>query len=155
MAFNPASPVTGAAVTGLTSPTFTLTADVASSTLGKRYVVSALGGTQAGVIPHANSCPFDATLWRPQNIGVLQAVDPVSGVLRNVPMNKWALVVRKGLIPLAGQAYVIGTIRSEMIIPAGVDLADPTSLASFMSFANGLGFAAASGITDTLKTGTM
>lgn len=43
MSFAPSSPVTGAAVTGLTSPTYSLTTDVAPSLNGKQYAITAVG----------------------------------------------------------------------------------------------------------------
>lgn len=58
MAYSPSSPVTGGTQTGLTSPTYTLTADIAPSALGKQHAVTALGGTQTGVRTSSAADPF-------------------------------------------------------------------------------------------------
>ncbi len=156
MGFSPSTPVTGATVTGsLTSPTYTIALDVAPTQLGRRYVVTALGGTQTGVLVHSNSAPFDVTFTKPAQIAALQAVNPLSGGLTRVPYNKFGMVVRKGLIPLANQAYVVGYKKVEYLIPAGVDLADPISLAALVSFGEGVSFSVGTGLVDAFKTGTL
>jgi len=60
------NPVTGAAQTGLTSPTYTLVADIAPDVNGRQWAVSALGGTQTGVRTHSASDPFTITVMRPK-----------------------------------------------------------------------------------------
>jgi len=74
MAFAPASPVTGAPITGFTSPTYTLIADTAPDVNGKAYAVSALGGTQAGVVVSSSSYPFTLLFTRPKVIRQLPAL---------------------------------------------------------------------------------
>jgi hypothetical protein len=64
MSFAPTSPVTGAAQSGLTAPTYTLTADVAPAQNAKQYAVTALGGTQTGVISHSVAAPFTLAMFR-------------------------------------------------------------------------------------------
>lgn len=46
------TPVTGAAQTGLTSPTYTHVVDTPPNAYTKQYAVTALGGTQTGVDVH-------------------------------------------------------------------------------------------------------
>jgi hypothetical protein len=70
MAYSPTSPVTGAAQTGLTSPTYTLSTDVAPSINGKQHAITALGGTQTGVNSHSVAAPFTCTFVRPQPLNL-------------------------------------------------------------------------------------
>lgn len=155
MAFSPSSPVTGAAVTGLTSPTFTVTADVAPTPLGKQYVVTALGGTQTDVSVHSLSSPFFVSFTRPSTFKPLSLVNPSTGRLISVPRNTWKMVVGKGATPLAGQASVPILFRGDFVIPAGVDTADPNELKAFMSFIGGLFWSQANGISASLIDGVM
>lgn len=152
MAFTPSSPVTGAAQTGLTSPTYTLTADVAPDANGKQYAVTALGGTQTGVGTHSIADPFTSTLFRPKNLRVLGQPDSL-GVIRNVPRNTFKLITRKGVLPLTGQARQTMLIHTVMEVPAGVDTADPLALRAALSLHYGLLWQQSSGIGDTVITG--
>jgi hypothetical protein len=79
------SPVTGSAQTGLTSPTFTLTTDVAPDVNGKQWVVTALGGTQTGVSVHSVASPFSLTFWRPKISRILGQPNINTGIIANVP----------------------------------------------------------------------
>ncbi len=155
MAFNPSSPVTGGTSSVLTSPTYTVVADTAPTAWSKQYAVSALGGTQTGVVPHSVSSPFTGTMFRPSTLKTLQPVNPVTGVLRNVPMNEYSVLTRKGVIPLAGQAVVTFPIRTTLSVPAGADTADPISLAAAISFHVGLLTQLAEEIRKTAVTGTI
>lgn len=155
MAFNPSSPVTGATSAVLTSPTFTLVADTAPTSLGKQFAVSALGGTQTGVTPHSVSSPFTSTMFRPAVLKTLQPVNPANGALRSVPVNDYAVLTRKGVIPLAGQPARPLQIRTALAVPAGADVADPISIASAISHHIGLLAQIADEIRKTAITGTL
>jgi hypothetical protein len=128
MSFAPTSPVTGAAQSGLTAPTYTLTADVAPAQNAKQYAVTALGGTQTGVISHSVAAPFTLAMFRPQNPQILSPVDPVTGVLRRVPVNTYKVITRKGVLPLAGQASKNMVVSTMIVVPAGADIVDPASI---------------------------
>jgi hypothetical protein len=135
MAFAP-STVTGSAVTGLTTPTYTFAADVAPVANGKQFALTALGGTQTGVRLHSPTSPFSATWYRdamPKQIGPV-----VNGILNNVPNNKYRLIMRVGYLPLAGQQYRTGVIRVEFDIPAGTEVADAAQLKATFSCLGGL-----------------
>lgn len=155
MAFSPSSPVTGAAQTGFTSPTYTLSADTAPDVNGKQYAVTAIGGTQAGVTLHSVSSPFTFTFWRPKAFKSLGPVDPSTGELRNVPMNVWKAIVRKGVIPLAGQSPRTAMITLTSEIPAGSDTADPANIRALYSLAIGVLYQQSAGIGDTVNSGVM
>jgi hypothetical protein len=154
MAFAPTSPVTGSAQTGLTSPTYTIAAD-SSPANGKQYYVSALGGTQTGVLAHSVAAPFTLSAFRPTVLKSLAPVNPVTGVLRSVPMNTYKVFTRKGVLPLAGQAYKTAMCRTELDIPAGSDLADSLSLRAMISAHIGLLTQISSALGDTVTTGTI
>lgn len=153
MAFSPGSPVTGAAVTGLTSPTYTLTTDVAPNINGKQYAVTALGGTQTGVDTSSVSKPFSISFFRPAVLRVLPQANPITGVIKNVPMNTYKLITRKGVLPAASQNPIVARITTIIEVPAGSDTYEPEDLKAMLSAHFGVGWSQASGIADTITTG--
>lgn len=155
MAFAPATPVTGAAVTGLTTPTYTLTTDVAPSINGKQYAVTALGGTQTGVDINTVSKPFTISFFRPMQLRVLPQANPVTGVIKNVPINTYKLITRKGAAPALNQAPMVARITTVIEVPAGVDTYEPEELRAMISSHFGVGWAQASGIADTVVSGVI
>lgn len=155
MSFAPASPVTGAAVTGLTSPTYTLVTDVAPSINGKQYAISALGGTQTGVDVNSVSKPFTITFFRPAQLRVLPQANPVTGVIKNVPMNTYKFITRKGVSPAANQNAIVSRITTTIEVPAGSDTYEPEDLRAEISCHFGVGWAQASGIADTVISGVI
>lgn len=155
MAFNPTTPITGSAQANLTSPTFTIAPDSDPDNNGKQYYVSALGGTQTGVLAHSVAAPFTLSCFRPKTLKVLSPVNPVTGVLRSVPMNTYKVITRKGVLPLAGQSYKTALIKTELDIPAGSDLADAISLQSAISAHIGLLTQISSALGTTVLTGTI
>jgi len=155
MSFNPSTPVTGAAVTGLTSPTYTLTTDVAPNINGKQYAISALGGTQANVDVNSVSKPFTLTFFRPAVLRTLPQANPVTGVIKSVPMNSYKLITRKGVMPAANQSAIVARITTTIDVPAGSDTYEPEDLKAMLSLHFGAGSAQASGIADTITTGVI
>lgn len=155
MSFAPASPTTGAAVTGLTSPTYTLTSDVAPNINGKQYAITALGGTQTGVDINTVSKPFSVTFFRPPVLRTLPQANPVTGVIKNIPMNNYKLVTRKGMLPAANQVPIPAVITTTIAVPAGADTYEPEDIKAMLSLHFGVGWAQASGIADTVVTGIL
>lgn len=155
MSFAPSSPVTGAAVSGLTTPTYTLTTDVAPSINGKQYAVTALGGTQTGVDVATVSKPFSISFFRPQNLRVLPQANPVTGLIKNVPMNTYKLITRKGVAPAYGVSNMVARITTIIEIPAGADTYEPEDIRALISSHFGVGWAQASGIADTVLSGIL
>jgi hypothetical protein len=139
----------------LTSPTYTIAADSNPDNNGKQYYVSALGGTQTGVLAHSVAAPFTIAMFRPKALKSLAPVNPVTGVLRNVPMNTYKVNTRKGLLPLAGQSYKTGMITSVLDIPAGADLADPLSVRAMISAHIGLLTQISDALGTSVLTGTL
>lgn len=151
MPFTPTSPVTGSPQTGLTSPTYTLVADVAPAAHGKQYYVSALGGTQTGVEINSISNPFTTTFFK---VASPKALPPVnaSGGLQSVPKNVFKWNVRKGLEVVSGQPRQVGLFELSMTIPAGADVADPESIRAALSLLFGISWADSSNLGAILIT---
>lgn len=155
MSFAPTSPVTGAAVTGLTSPTYTLTADTAPSQNGKQYAITALGGTQAGVDINTVSKPFTLTFFKPQVLRSLPQANPITGIIKAVPINTYKLITRKGAAPAASQINSMVRIYTVIECPAGVDTYEPEEINAALSLHFGVGYAQADGIAQTVRSGVL
>jgi hypothetical protein len=153
--YSPSSPVTGAAQTGLTAPTYTLTVDVAPSSLGKQHAVTALGGTQTNVRTSSAADPFTSTMFRPQVLKTSGLVNPTTGVLAKQPMNVWKQVTRKGVIPVVGQAAQQMLITTIIEVPAGADVADAVNVRAALSLHFGLANQQSAGIGDSVNTGVL
>lgn len=149
------TPVTGQAQTGLTTPTYTVVSDVAPDWNARQWAVSALGGTQTNVRTHSASDPFTATFFRPKTFAQLGKPNPTTGVVKYVPMNAWRMLIRKGVLPLAGQSVVPAYVDMKLSIPAGSDTADAVNLRAMLSFAFGCAVQQSAGIGDSVVTGTM
>lgn len=155
MSFAPASPITGAAVTGLTTPTYTHVADVAPNINGKQYAVTTLGGTQTGVDVNSVSKPFTLAFFRPPILRTLPQANPVTGIIRSVPLNVYKMIVRKGAAPAANQSIMVPKITVVFEVPAGVDTYEPEEINALVSCTAGLLWANADGIATTLRTGVL
>lgn len=153
MTISVTSPVTGAAQTGLTTPTYTLVNDIAPNVNGKQWAVSALGGTQTGVSVHSVAAPFTISCFRPQNLKGLGKPNPVTGVIANVENNVYKVITRKGVLPLAGQPYKNMVITTEISVPAGADLASPAEIRAALSAHLGALSQQSAGIGDTTVSG--
>lgn len=155
MSFTLTTPVTGQPQTGLTAPTYTISADTPPDANSKQWAVTALGGTQTGVLSHSVAAPFTVSMFRPKGFKNLQPVNPVTGVLRGVPSNSYTIVTRKGVVPLAGQAFKTMVIRTVVDVPAGADVADPLSIRAALSAHFGSLVQASAGIGDTTVNGVL
>jgi len=149
------SPVTGSAQTGLTAPTYTNVSDIAPDANMKQYAVTALGGTQTGVTVHAASSPFTITFVRPKVFKPLGKANPVTGVISNVPKNTWKIHVRKGVLPLAGQAYQTMLMTVNIDVPAGADIADAANIRAAFSMLIGSLTQVSSAFGDSVVTGIL
>jgi hypothetical protein len=133
MSFTLTSPITGAAQTGFTAPTYTHVADVAPDISGKQVAVTALGGTQAGVTTHSVASPFTLSFFRPKVFRFLGKPNPVTGLVKEVPRNTYKLITRKGVLPLAGQPYANMQITTIIEVPAGSDTVDAANVRAALS----------------------
>lgn len=154
MSFTPSSPITGAAISGLTSPTFIIVTDTPPSAVSKQYAVSGLGGTQPGVTAHSLSSPFTQTMFRPSSFKVLGQPNP-SGIIRSFPNNTFTVLTRKGVSVLASQPVQTMLIKTDLRIPSGADTYDLINIKAAISAHIGLLWQIAQGLTDTVTTGTM
>jgi len=155
MSFTPSTPVTGAAVTGLTSPTYTLTADTAPAVNAKQYYVSALGGTQTGVTTHSVSSPFVVAMWRPLVLQGVAFFSSLIGFKAKNPVNRYKYVVLKGATPAAGATPQNIVMSMSIEVPAGVENYDAVNMKAAFSLLAGVVFANGTGMTDVLSTGTL
>jgi len=146
--------ITGATVTGLTLPTYTATSMPAPDVNGKQYSISALGGTQTGVLVHSISNPFTITQWLPKILKTLTQLTSTTGLLKKVPINTHKVVVRKGLIPAAGYNATPADITIAVNIPAGAETFDAQNMAALFSCAAGVLNAQADALFSSAKTGT-
>lgn len=134
MSISWSSPITGAAQTGFTSPTYTTVTDTApSGNPGKQVAVTALGGTQAGVTVHSVASPFTINITRPSNLRVLGNPNPVTGIIASVPSNTYKIITRKGVTVLAGQPMKVMTSITSVDVPAGSDTADAPNVRACLS----------------------
>jgi hypothetical protein len=147
------SPITGTAQTGLTAPTYTLTADTPPNPNGKQNAVTALGGTQTGVTTHSVAAPFTISAFRPATFKQLGKANPVTGIIANVPRNSYKVITRKGVLPLAGQPYTNMLITTVIEVPAGADLADSANVRAALSAHIGAVSQQSAGIGDTAVSG--
>lgn len=150
MTINVTSPVTGTPQTGLTSPTYTLTVDTPPNAQSKQWAVTALGGTQTNVQVHGASQPFTLTVSRPANIRVAPVPSPTTNTIGNSPRNVYSVLVRKGVMPLAGQAPQVTVFRCDFSVVAGADMADPEDIRAAVSLLIGALSQQSAGIGDTL-----
>lgn len=155
MAISMPGSITGAAQTGLTSPTYTLLVDTPPDANAKQSVVSALGGTQAGVDVHSVARPFTVSVFRPKAFASLGKVNPVTGVLSGVGRNTYKCLTRKGVTPLDGQASQIAMCRTEIEIPSGADTADQANIRAMLSAHIGLLQQISAGLGDTTINGVL
>lgn len=154
MAFSLTTPVTGQAQTGFTSPTYTIAADTPPAINAKQYVVTALGGTQTGATASSVSSPFTVSMFRPAVFASAGSLD-ANNVLRGVGYNDYAIIVRKGMLPLAGQPAMLATFTLKMHIPGGADTASPAEIRAALSLLFGAAVQTSAGVGDTLVSGVL
>jgi len=147
--------ITGAAQTGLTTPGYTMTADTPPNINSKQSAVTQLTGTQVGVTPHSVASPFTVTVERPASAAVLGKPNPTTGLIASVPNNKYKVLTRKGVLPLAGQPFATALIRTEIQVPAGADTADAANIRAALSAHIGLLTAISAGVGDTAVNGIL
>lgn len=155
MAVSLTSPITGAAQTGFTSPTYTISSDIAPDINGKQWAATALGGTQTGVRAHSVSDPFTIAVFRPKVPASLPNPNPVTGKYGPIPMNRHSTVVRKGVNYAANQSPLVATARVLIDIPAGSDAYDAANIRALYSALIGALSQQAAGFGDTAVTGIL
>jgi hypothetical protein len=147
------SALAGGAQTGLTSPTYDLSVDVAPDNNGKQYAVTAKGGTQTNVRLHTISDPFTVTFNRPKVPRTLPAANPVTGKRGSIPRNSYSLIIRKGTKPESTSSPEVALVRCQFDIPAGADAADADNVRAAISLLVGILSDQSAGIGDSLVSG--
>jgi len=156
MSFDLTSPITGAAQTGFTSPTYTLVADTPpNASNSKQWAVTALGGTQTGVAPHSVAKPFTISVFKPVRLATLPSPNPVTGVVKNIPSNNYKVITRKGASPYEGGNDLVMNITTVISIPAGVDTYEPEEIRAMLSAHIGALNQQSAGMGDTTVTGIL
>lgn len=149
------SPVTGATVSGLTSPTYTVTSDVfPGQNPGAQWVVTGLGGTQTGVRTSTVGNPFTLAFWRGGTMYPAPTPNPVTGVIpADRTYNKHGAIMRTGVIPLVGQNPKMMTFRLNVEVPPGADTSDAPQIRAAVSFFIGALAQQASNFADQVIAG--
>jgi hypothetical protein len=132
--------ITGAPVTGLTSPTYSVASDLAPDpSSSEHYVITAIGGTQSGVVKHLASLPFTMTFWRPKILRFAKYVTALGGIsFPTSEFNTYKVMTRKGLQSAAAQPIGIMLISTEFKIPVGADLDNLSVRAAISAHIGGL-----------------
>lgn len=154
MTWSPDSSITGGAQTGLTSPTYGLTADSTSVANAVQHAVTSLGGTQTGVTAHTISEPFTVTLTKPANPRALPAANAVTGLRGSIPTNQWKLIIRKGA-DVAPGVPAVAILRCTIDIPSGMDSYSPAQIRAMTSLLVGILNEESADLGDSLVTGVM
>jgi hypothetical protein len=150
--FSPDSSITGAAITGLTNPTYTLASDLAPDSNSRQYVITALGGTQTDVRASTAGDPFTLTV-RKQPYKSLPARNPVNGSYGNVPRNRVEMILRKGMEIDSDGTLQTGIFRLISELPAGCEQNDVANIRAAVSFLIGLLYEEADDYDDSLISG--
>jgi len=129
--------VTGCPITGLTNPTYTLSSDVAPMQHQVQRIVSALGGTQTGVVPHSLASPFTLTIMK-EKVPVVVRNPSATGFYSVVPYNKFAILTRKGVMVSAVNPAYPSPLLLQWRVPANSENYDKVELCSQLSFTAGL-----------------
>jgi len=146
--------ITGGAQTGFTTPTYTTVADKAPANANQN-IVTAVGGTQAGVRIHSVSDPFTIRVTKPVNVRVLPSPNPVTGKYPPLPSNRYSVVIQKGANFAANNAPAIALARLYLDVPAGTDAYDAANLRAMCSALVGTLNQISAGIGDTLSNGVI
>lgn len=153
MAINLSSPVTGASQTGLTSPTYTLTQDKEPVPNSRQWVVSAIGGTQAGVTPSAASAPFTITVFRPAQFKPYKT--GFNGAT-NSGKDVWSVLSRVAVATdSSGDKIGMMVVKTTIEVPAGAGICDPSQVRAALSAHFGALGQQSSSIGDSLINGTL
>lgn len=155
MAISLSTPVTGTAQTGLTSPTYTLASDIAPDINGRQWAVTALGGTQVGVVTHSATNPFTISAFKPKVFRTLGKAHPVTGLISSIPMNTYKVITRKSVLPQAGQPSRPMIVTTMIEVPAGADVADASSVRAALSLHIGALSQVSAGVGDTSVSGLL
>lgn len=144
--------ITGVVLNGFTAPVWNTTADTPPPGVAKQVIVSSIGGTATGVRTHSLSDPFTISVIRGP---VAPFPKLVNGVLGRLGRNKTQVKLRKGTIPLAGEASQVSEIDITANIVSGAEVNDKANLAAMWSAIGALANREAANLLDTTQTGNV
>ena len=125
------SPVTGAAQTGFTSPTFTLVLDRFPGPNGVQYAVSALGGTQTGATANTAASPFLVSVERPVSLKTPKINS--AGIIFSPGRNRHRVATRKGMVAVTGQPALEAICETFIAVPVGAETVSAAEIRSMLS----------------------
>lgn len=141
-------------IAALSSAVVTVAPAQSSDTNALRSVVTALAsGTAANVRFHAVSDVFDITSWTPKNVRSLPAANQ-NGVRPQIPVNSYAIVIRKGLKAASDVASQPSPLTIKWDVPAGAESYDAANLAALIATAGAFLTAKAASMYDNSLTGS-
>lgn len=142
-----------------TTAKFINAADSAPTVHAVQRMFTALdsGTAPAGIEWHSVSNPFTVTFFRPAQFASVGVVNPITGALRTINRNHYRVLLRKGVIPLAGQASSPMWIDTKISIPAGAESADSDNVEAAVAAAVGVLYdiAGAGEFVQMVKTGSI
>jgi len=148
--------ITGGPQTGFTSPTYTVTADNAPDLRSKQWAITAIGGTQAGVVAHSVNAPFTQTVRRPPILKTILTafLNGVTGQYSRVPYNDYLVITRKAA-QVALNQWFINEFRTIFHIAAGTETYDAANVRAGVSMHLGGTYTNSAGMGDTVTTGLL
>lgn len=149
------SPVTGAAQTGFTAPTFTIASDIAPDLFTSQWVVTALGGTQTGATAQTGADnPFNFSVSRAKVLKPGPNVNQLNQIIGQPARNILKGAAKKGMrVNSASSQRFPAFFDFRLSLPAGSESADAAEIRSFLSMIIGSLTQLSAGIGDTAVTG--
>jgi len=156
MSFTLTGALTGATITGFTTPGYTLTADNAPDVRSKQSIVSQITGSQLGVVVHTTNAPFSVLVRRPGSLraGSQALLNGVTGVLSKVPYNEFLILTRKAA-QVATNQWWTNEMRTTAKVFAGTETFDAPNLKALVCAHVGFLSANAQGVVDTCTNGVL
>lgn len=148
MSFSLTSPITGAAQTGFTTPTYTIVADNNPANNGKQWLVTAAGGTQVGVTVHTAADPFTLAVFKPLAYKVAAFVSTT--IFKRPPRNQYKIIGRKGVTVNSNFPKDVMLISLTVDVPAGSETLDAANIRGLCSALFGAIAQQSAGFGDTL-----
>jgi len=147
--------ITGGPQTGFVTPVFVPVVDTPPSINAKQWAITSGTGTMTGVDYHSVSKPFTWTFFRPSVLKVYPVPNPTTGITRNVGMNVYKEITRKGMVPGINQQPMIGKRTVTTEVPAGCDTYEAANVRALCSASIGASWQLSASIGDTICSGVM
>jgi hypothetical protein len=152
-AWSPDLSITGAALSGFTTPTYVQVQDTAPVQNAKQTTVTSLTGTLSATANSA-SRPFTSTFYRPVSLIAPPTPNPVTGAYGQIRNNEYKHIVRKGGL-IALNAPCTAIYQSFWKIPAGMETYTPDDVKALVDYVIGLLVEEKNDLYETLATGVL